>query len=235
MDTNIKPFFSVAIPTYGYNGKGTDFLEFSFEKLKNQSFKDFEIVLSDHSTDETIYGVYLKWKNYFNIKYYKNDVGRGIISPNINNAMKNCEGEWIKILFQDDFLYDNNSLEHQYNFIKSTEKLVWFFSQFYHSNTGYDFYRHHVPHWTDDNWRGNNWLGCPSGLTIKNTDIIYFDENLNWLMDCDYYKRMYINHGEPNILNEITVVNRTWGERLTDTIPQEVRDKEYQIVVQKYA
>jgi hypothetical protein len=235
MDTNIKPFFSVAIPTYGYNGKGTDFLEFSFEKLKNQSFKDFEIVLSDHSTDETIYGVYLKWKNYFNIKYYKNEVGRGIISPNINNAMKNCEGEWIKILFQDDFLYDNNSLEHQYNFIKSTEKLVWFFSQFYHSNTGYDFYRHHVPHWTDDNWRGNNWLGCPSGLTIKNTDIIYFDENLNWLMDCDYYKRMYINHGEPNILNEITVVNRTWGERLTDTIPQEVRDKEYQIVVQKYA
>jgi hypothetical protein len=45
---------------------------------------------------------------------------------------------------------------------------------------------------------------------------------------------MYLKYGEPNILNDITVVNRTWGNRLTDTITQEIKDREYIIVSKKY-
>ena len=103
--TQIKPFFSIAIPTYGYNGRGAEFLEHSLEIILNQTYKDYEIILSDHSTDDTIKNVFNRWKSELNIKYYSNDVGRGIISPNINNAMKYCNGEWIKVLFQDDFLF----------------------------------------------------------------------------------------------------------------------------------
>jgi hypothetical protein len=54
-------------------------------------------------------------------------------------------------------------------------------------------------------------------------------------MDVDYYKRMFDLHGEPSILEEITVVNRTWGERLTDTIPQSLKDKEFNMLKLKYA
>ena len=49
-----KPFFSIAIPAYGYDGKGVEFLDYNFEKLSNQIFKDFEVVVSDHSIDDTI-------------------------------------------------------------------------------------------------------------------------------------------------------------------------------------
>jgi hypothetical protein len=84
-------------------------------------------------------------------------------------------------------------------------------------------------------WTGNNTMGCPSGMTIKNKNLLFFDEGLNWLMDVDYYKRMFDLHGEPSILEEITVVNRTWGERLTDTIPQSLKDKEFNMLKLKYA
>jgi hypothetical protein len=71
-------------------------------------------------------------------------------------------------------------------------------------------------------------------LTLKNNDLIFFDENLNWLMDCDFYQRMFLKYGEPSVLNEITVVNRTWGARLTDTIPQSLKDKEFKMLQLKY-
>jgi glycosyltransferase involved in cell wall biosynthesis len=56
-----NPFFSVAIPTYGYDGKGSDFLNFSLSKLSSQTFKDFEVVISDHSSDDTIKEVFERW------------------------------------------------------------------------------------------------------------------------------------------------------------------------------
>lgn len=229
-----NPFFSISIPTYGYNGKGSEFLNFSLSKLSSQTFKDFEVVISDHSTDNTIKDICSVWGDKLDIKHQFNERGRGVISPNINESMKRCEGEWIKILFQDDFLYDEFSLEKQFDFIKNNNKMIWFFSKFYHSNDGVRFYRLYQPKWNNTVWAGNNTLGCPSGLTIKNKDILFFDENLNWLMDCDYYHSMYLKYGEPNILDDITVVNRTWGNRLTDTITQEIKDREYIIVSNKY-
>lgn len=230
-----RPFFSIAIPTYGYKGQGVEFLVFSLQKICSQLFKDFEVIISDHSIDNTILEVCEEWSKKLNLKYFRNDVGRGVISPNINNAMKYCSGEWIKILFQDDFLYDEQSLLKQQKFIKNKENLNWFFSHFYHSNTGFDYYRYFSPEWNDSIWKGYNTLGCPSGLTIKNNDIIFFDNQLNWLMDCDYYYRMNLIHGNPDVLPEVTVVNRTWGERLTDTITEDIKNKELNILKNKYA
>lgn len=230
-----KPFFSIAIPTYGYEGKGSEFLNFNLDILAKQTFKNFEIVISDHSTDSTIKNVVDQWRDKLHIKYISCDKGRGVISPNINNAMRHCKGDWIKILFQDDFLYNEDSLQIQHDFIKSNQDMTWLMTKFYHSNNGFDFYNLYTPHWVDDIWTGNNRMGCPSGMTLKNKDLIFFDENLNLFMDVDFYKRMYDLHGNPYILNEITYVNRTWGARLTDTITQEERNKDYEICMKKYA
>jgi dTDP-4-dehydrorhamnose reductase len=229
-----NPFFSISIPTYGYNGKGGEFLEFSFKKLAEQSFSDFEIVVSDHSVDSTIKDICDKWSSKLKISHSFNEEGRGLISPNINESLKRCKGRWIKILFQDDFIYDSVSLEKQYNFIQQNQDTFWFFSEFYHSNDGINFYRHYLPEWNDTVWCGNNTLGCPSGLTLRNKDLIFFDNELNFYMDCDFYQRMFLKYGKPLILDQITVVNRTWGDRLTDTIPENVKKRELLIVSEKY-
>jgi glycosyltransferase involved in cell wall biosynthesis len=235
MNKNFIPFFSITIPTYGYGGKGVEFLEHSLNIISEQTFRDFEVIISDHSTDDTIKDIFLKWENILNIKYFRNENGRGIISPNINNAMKNCSGKWIKVLFQDDFLYDKFSLENQFNFLNLNQDTKWLMTTFYHSNDGITFYRYYEPVWNYAIWTGNNTMGCPTGLTLKNEDLIFFDEGLNWLMDCDYYQRLYLKYGEPKILRKPTVVNRTWGARLTDTTTEELKIKEFNILKEKYA
>lgn len=222
-----KPFFSIPIPTYGYSGKGAKFLEQSLEIISKQSFKDYEVVLSDHSIDETIYDVFLKWSEHINIKYYKNDKGRGFVSPNINNAMKYCNGEWIKILFQDDFLFGENSLEKHKNFIDSNKNITWFAANTHVTYDGESIAWSFKPKWVDDIWTGNNKLGCPSNITIKNENLIFFDEELNWLLDVDYYMKMRAKFGDIHILDEFVLVNRITPERLTNNTNEETKINEY--------
>ena len=230
-----KPFFSIAIPAYGYDGKGVEFLDYNFEKLSNQIFKDFEVVVSDHSIDDTIKTICNKWNDKLNIKYYRNEYGRGIISPNMNIAMKNSKGKWIKILFQDDFLYDENSLQNQYDILESNPETKWLITTFYHSNDGINFYNLYHPKLSDNIWNGMNTLGNPSNLTILNRDLLFFDEELNWHMDCEYYYRLFLKYGPPTIITPITVVNRTHGAGLTNTMPQEIKEKELKMLTEKYA
>ena len=108
-------------------------------------------------------------------------------------------------------------------------------TKFYHSNDGKTVYRLYHPKWNDMIWTGNNTMGCPSGMTIINNNLIYFDEDLNWLMDVDYYKRMFEKYGRPTILDRVTVVNRTSEHRLTESISQSVKDTELNMLVNKYA
>lgn len=234
-DFQKQPLFSVCIPAYGYNGKGVEFLENNFQKLLTQTLQDFEVIVSDHSVDDFIFTLCEQWKNKLNIKYIRNEFGRGIISPNLNTAMKNANGIWIKILFQDDFLFDQFSLEKQYRFILENSDTSWFATRFVHTNDGINYYRDFIPKWNSNIWTGNNSIGCPSVITLKSQHMLDFDNELNWLMDCDWYFQMYQNYGEPKILQEITVVNRSNNDRLTNNISEEQKNNEFIKLQQKYA
>jgi len=228
-------FFSIAIPTYEFNDKGIEYLNKNFELLNEQTFKNFEVVISDDSKNNEIQKFCELWSKKLHIKYVKNNEHSfNSHSPNINNAIANCSGEWIKILFQDDFLYDYSSLENQYNFIMQNKNIFWFFTKFYHTKDGVNLYNLYTPRWNESVWSGNNSLGGPSGLTVKNKNIPLFDENLIWLMDCDFYQKLYLLYGEPLISESITVVNRTSSDQLTTTIKEDRKIKDLNIVNKKY-
>ncbi len=235
LDKLNSPFFSVAIPTYGYNGRGSEFLNHSLEILSNQTFKDFEVVISDHSIDDTIFEVVKKWESVLKIKYLRNEHGRGIISPNINNAMSNCSGKWIKILFQDDYLNGNESLEKHYNFIINNPNTKWFAAFTHVTYDGRTISWSFNPKWVDDIWTGNNKIGSPTNVTIHNKDLIFFDEDLNWLMDVEYYMRMRDKYGDIKILNEYVIVNRISPERLSNNIPESIKNLETEKLKKIYA
>lgn len=228
MNKELSPFFSIAIPAYGYNGKGREFLNQSFNIMFTQVFTDFEVVISDHSQDDTIKELCDTWSKHLNIRYFRNEEGRGVISPNLNNALRNCSGKWIKILFQDDLLFDSNTLKNIKDFIDSDSDMKWMASSFWHTNDGRNLHSRLKPRWPNNPiWAGHNSIGCPSAITIKNEDILYFENGLNWLMDCDYYQRMFLKHGLPKILDTDTMVNRIVEDRLTNTIPEEQKRSEY--------
>jgi hypothetical protein len=230
-----KPFFSIAIPTYEFNGKGVEYLNNSLKYLSTQTFTDFEIVISDHSENNLIENLVKEWSSSLNIKhYYYTDGKYKTHSLNVNNAISHCNGVWVKILFQDDFLFDDKSLENQFNFIKNNENIQWFFTKFYHTFDGINLYNLYTPRWNNDIYKGNNTLGGPSGLTVKNEDIPLFDGRLIWLMDCDFYKKLFIKYGEPKICDDITVVNRTSQDQLTNTINDLVKINEHKLIHEIY-
>lgn len=231
----MSSMFSVVIPCYEMKDRGVEFLEFSLSKLNSQSFQDFEIIVSDHSSTDDIQNLCLKFEK-LNIKYFRNLQEVGKSSSNLNNCIDRASGKWIKILFQDDFLYSNDSLLKIVEFI-NYNNCDWIASACEHSYDGKNFYRPFYPKWNNQIHFGNNTISSPSVITFKNRfeENIKFDQSLVNLMDVDFYKRMYDMYGEPHYLNEIIVVNRTWSGQVSNTIvDDELNRKELSIVKSKY-
>ena len=113
-----------------------------------------------------------------------------------NRVIQDAKGELIKILYMDDYFSTPTALE---DMVKNFEG-SWLIAGTEDNPS---------PYWTDDLETGNNHLGSPSALMIK--DRILFDEKLSWLLDCDLYKRLDFYFGKPKILsgNYITIGKRS--------------------------
>lgn len=229
------PLLSVCLPAYEMGGKGHIFLKESLDILVKQTFKDFEVILSDYSPDNKIKDLCTHYQDKLTISYHKNTDPRVGLSSNTNNAIKHATGKLIKILFQDDFLYDEHSLQITVdNF--DLEKDTWLVTGCIHTTNGKDFHRPHTPKYTKDIYLGNNRIGSPSVLTIKNDHPLLFDYNLKWLVDCDYYTRYCHLFGKPKIVKKITTVIRTGDHQITNTEASEaLRAHEHDYMVKKYA
>lgn len=230
-----KPLFSVAIPTYEMHGFGGKYLSHSFSVLKEQTFKNFEVIVSDHSSDNGIKDLCQIWSKELDIKYFRNEYKVGESSPNINNAIKQSTGEWVKLLFQDDFLYGASALENLKTHIDAEMKIRWIATACEHTYDGKHMHRPFYPSWNENIHAGVNTISSPSVITIKNDgEKLYFNEELIWLMDVEYYKRMYDIYGEPSYLQKINVVNRIWINSLSNTLSEQRKNKEITYLSAKY-
>lgn len=225
---------SICIPAYEMGGHGDDFLRHSFDVLASQTFKDFDVIISDHSPTDLIKKVCDAYDKKLVIHYVKNTENMGSSSANINNAMQRATGRLIKILFQDDFLYSNDALQTIVdNF--DLEKDTWLVTASEHTADGKVFMRPFYPYYNRNILLGQNTLSSPSAVTIKNDRPLLFDPQLKWLMDCDYYYRYYKRFGEPKIITQVTVVNRIGAHQVTNTLATEaLRKREYYYIIDTY-
>lgn len=139
--------------------------------------------------------------NDYEILTWEDTDGRGM-GWNTNRLIQKANGELVKILFQDDWLAYEDALKD----IVENFKGQWLITA---SNDNPN------PYYTHDILAGNNKLGSPSALTIKNDHPLLF-KNLNWALDCDYYKRMFDKYGEPVILKKVGVNLGKGGHQLTN-------------------
>lgn len=227
---------SICIPTYEMKGKGDEYLEYSFNILYQQTYKDFEIVISDHSQINIIKDLCNKWETLLNINYIKNEYKRGNSSANTNNAIKNAKRKLIKILFQDDFLYDEYSLQNQIECFNKNNN-HWLVTACCHYD-GEKLYNIIYPYYHDEIQYGRNTISSPSAIMFKNENVLEFDENLISLMDVDYYKRLYDMFGLPTVCNDICFVNRIHKDSVTLSIVHannsEIHFKEIEYMKQKF-
>lgn len=207
---------SIAIPTWEIKGKGNQFLQDLLRTLEIQTFQDFEVVISDHSKDNKLIDVIEEFQNKLNILYFKNINNRGNGPANTNNAINHCSGEIIKVMFQDDFFYDDKALQKIYD--SFDEDHNWLVCGSNHTkDDGNSFYRKVYPKWNSKLLEGVNTISSPSVMAVKRKvfDQIKFDEKLVMMMDCEIYYSIKNIFGDPIYLHNILVSNRIHSEQIS--------------------
>jgi glycosyltransferase involved in cell wall biosynthesis len=213
---------SVAIPTWETNGRGVEFLDDLLSTIEIQHFKDFEVVISDHSQNNDILIKCQEFDSKFDIKYFRNENDRGNSPANLNNAISECSGEIIKIMFQDDFFYDDEALEKIYYALSDSDKM-WLLNGTNHTNDhGNSFYWDLYPKFNDQLLMGVNTISSPSVMSLKKKVVNRFDETLINLMDLDFYYAVRETYGDPIFYNDILVSNRVHQ----DSISSNIKNKE---------
>lgn len=227
---------SIAIPTFEAYGKGAEFLDDLLRTIEIQTFKDFEVVISDHSEDDEVINKVKEFKDIFEIRYRRNENNRGNSPANMNNAISKCSGEIIKIMFQDDFFYDDEALEKIYYALSDSDKM-WLLNGTNHTNDhGNSFYWELYPTFNDQLLMGVNTISSPSVVAFKQQSEITFDETLVYFMDIDYYYGMQKKYGDPVFYNDILITNRFHENSISSNIKnkEEMMSVESKYCFQKY-
>lgn len=230
----MKPRFSICIPVWEQHGVGLRYLKDLINSIKNQTFLNYEIVISDHSKNFDIFNYCLEESKKYQItlRYFKYDKNYGNGVSNLNNALKNAEGEIIKIMFQDDFMFDNKCLE-KFNNVFKHENAHWAVCGSNHTNDGLNFERFIVPSWNDRLLDGVNTISSPSVLAFRNSNIEFFDENLTMLMDVEYYYRMGKKHKLLVVIEDCLITNRQHDNQISSRYSESL-EKEIEYCKNKY-
>jgi glycosyltransferase involved in cell wall biosynthesis len=218
---------SVVIPTYEAYGAGVAFLSRLIDSTLNQSFKDVEIVVSDHSDDNTI-------ANYCENKpiiYTRNEIKRGSSSANLNNAIEHSTGEIIKPMFMDDYFYDTGALSIIHE--RFIDGALWVAVGVDVRDASHHI-RYFIPQWNDRVVFGHNTISSPSAIAYLRCDIKW-DERLIWLMDCKFYRDLYDRFGLPIIERGVLITNFLHPKQLTHTMGRERQKMEEELIRKEYS
>lgn len=185
------PKVSICIPTYN------NLIAFQrcLESVLIQTYKEYEVIITDDSTNDDI-------KNYLstlqltdNIHYYKNQQSLG--SPeNWNESIRKALGEYIKILHHDDFFTYENSLQIFVDLLDQNPEtdFACVASRRYYNDSKTFGETHQPSEQQIDGIKKNpssllngNYIGAPSAVIYRNKTNLLFDKNTIWFVDIDFY------------------------------------------------
>lgn len=196
------PKVSICIPTYN----NLEDVKRLLRSIEEQSFTDYEVNISDDSTNNEILE-YVATKTY--VRYQKNEKPLGHIF-NWNAAIKMATGEYIKIMFSDDWFSFDYSLQTFVDMLDNNPKASLVFSGSRQTMLEEDadklsraagdhresFDRCAPKEYIEELKKDyrylfiSNQIGCPSATMYRrNADnsVIMFDEQSNWASDVFLY------------------------------------------------
>jgi glycosyltransferase involved in cell wall biosynthesis len=204
MSENFNPKISICIPSYEANGRGVEFIDKNIQSILSQTYKNMEIVISDHSKNDDIEN-YIKGLGLDNIVYLRNTENIGFPAHNTNNAIKNSSGDYIKLMNLDDFIVGEDTLQLMVDLLLNEGK--WVISGCIHYDYGNGSWTNPIiPRIEGDGRhliRGINFVGCPSVGLIPRDE--YFDTEVLYMIDCELWYRMFIKYGYPGVLKDYRI------------------------------
>lgn len=227
----VCPYFcsvkiSVCIPAY----KNADFLRRCLDSLVTQSFRDFELVLSDDSPDDSVARIAEEYKDDLQIIYLKNNPSLGT-PANWNFAMQHAKGEYIKLMHDDDWFAEKDALQKFYDCLQKNPSADFCFSAFHnvHLKEGNmqpvfcsSFLRNLLKK-DRYNLFKRNFIGPPSVVFQRNNRKDWYDDRLKWLVDFEGYIRFLDSRGSFVYINECLVNIGLSGEQVTSAVQHDAK------------
>lgn len=187
-----KPFISICIPSY----KRVEHLINLLDSIAIQNFRDFEVVLTDDSPTDEVKAICLKYVDKLPLHYFKNESTLGT-PENWNESIRKASGEWIKIMHDDDWFSNADSLE-SFAIAARENSDAFIFSSF----INFQFSDNTSQQVSPSSFRlrklkqdpvillSRNCIGVPSVTMYKKEMGIQYDPTMKWLVDIDFYIRL---------------------------------------------
>ena len=186
-----SPLISICIPAYNR----PDYLKRLLDSIAIQRFRNFEVIVTDDSSNSEVANFIERSSYSFVIHYVKNETPKGT-PQNWMEGMKYASAPWIKIIHDDDWFASETSLEKFAAATVSNSSVIF---------SGYNaVYEQDVrvvnktisleqfEKIKQDPWRlfASNLIGPPSVVLFKKDITTLYDASLKWLVDLEGYVRM---------------------------------------------
>ncbi len=216
---------SVVIPLHDPNSEFENYLVELFESIRIQSQRPDEVIIGGSHEPDYLENIFKSNSDLAVLSFYLNTTRS--TSSNLNYLVKKSNSTLTKILFQDDFFIEKESISRIKDFF-SESKSVWMAT----GSKNFDdltkkFIKKVVPRISRKLSDGINTIGSPSVITLRTKHFVNFNEDLIWMLDCDWYLRMEHRHGPMGVLKDFQIANRLHEKQAThDAIRyQEVESK----------
>ena len=217
----MTPFISICIPAY----KNPSYLIRLLDSIKIQTYRHFEVILTDDSPDDVLSEICNHYLPYFTLKYFKNK--ENLNTPeNWNESVKLASFEWIKIMHDDDWFAGEDSLSLFADAIVAHSGANFFFSAYtniYEGTSKLKLMRlstiwKKILRLNVESLISRNVVGPPS-VTLYLKTALNYDRSMKYVVDIDFYTEylktatwFYIDSNLINVgINPSQVTKYTFG------------------------
>ena len=178
---------SICIPCYNNKEEVKRLLD----SIVLQDYKDYEVIISDDSTNNEIEEMISKEFGTI-VDYHHNKKQLGHIY-NWNEALKYATGEYVKIMFSDDWFTYPDSLRKFVQLLEEQPDADFVFSGNFQVSSQSSYARAATPEYVEELKKDyrylfiSNLVGAPSNTMYRRSTGARFDEKSNWASDVFLY------------------------------------------------
>jgi glycosyltransferase involved in cell wall biosynthesis len=228
------PYFSICIPTYN----SVFFLEKVLNSIRNQTFKEFEIIISDDSKSSTVEDYVNKRIRDFEHLHFFKGPKNGCSTANWNNALNISKGRYRILMHHDDYFNSNIDLESLHKVIEENNLPEILFLSFQNERKAQKlYYGKYILGDLLDSPRDLlfvNYFSSPSCLVMSDSVSERYDANLKWLVDVEFYYRLVKKYSNLVLVDSIFVIIGGGQDRITHHVTTKlILDEYYYLLKQR--
>ena len=199
------PFFSICIPVY----KNVAYLGRLLNSILEQSFTNYEVVITDDSPDDSVERYVVSHYNDNRIRFIRNAKPLGT-PENWNEGIRQARGSWIKLMHDDDWFATPDALRAFHDAVIQVPGCRFFFAAYRNvSETGGEEVVRMS--WLDKKMLSANelhlfskvYVGNPSCTLVHRDVPLLYDARYKFVVDFEYYIRLIRHTGSWHYMDEV--------------------------------